>query len=214
MGSVLNGLLLRPKSPKYAGVMASFFSASAFVVAIFLCVYLISTKTPIHLTYEWFKTANLSLSFGFYFDALSAWMVLIITGIGTLIHVYSIGYMAFEPTPSRYFAYLNLFLFNMLVLVTADNLLVLFVGWEGVGLCSYLLIGYWYQDIHKANAGIKAFVVNRIGDAGFLVGIFICFKLFGTLDFDKLYPKLLSFASTSANPAMLDPMTLLFWMGV
>src|SRR6185437_4367859 len=109
---------------------------------------------------------------------------LIITGVGSLIHLYSIGYMSHDAKPAKFFAYLNLFLFNMLILVLADNLLLLFVGWEGVGLCSYLLIGFWYKDAEKATAGMKAFVVNRIGDAGFIIGLFILFSLFKSVNFE------------------------------
>ncbi len=108
-------------------------------------------------------------------DTLSMVMVLVVTGVGTIIHFYSIGYMAKDDGYARYFAYLNLFMFAMLVLVTAKSLPVLFVGWEGVGLCSYLLIGFWYKDIKNAAAGKKAFIVNRIGDFAFLLGIFVVF---------------------------------------
>ncbi|HTL53880.1 MAG TPA: NADH-quinone oxidoreductase subunit L [Planctomycetota bacterium] len=119
---------------------------------------------------------GLNVEFGLTVDRLSSLMLLIVTGIGTLIHIYSIGYMAHDRSPSRFFAYLNLFLAMMLTLVMADNLVLMFVGWEGVGLCSYLLIGFWYEDPEKAKAGRKAFVVNRIGDVGFLLGI--CIFLF------------------------------------
>ena len=112
-------------------------------------------------------------------DPLSMMMVLIITFVGTLIHVYSVGYMADEPSYWRFFAYLNLFVFSMLLLVLGDNFVVMFFGWEGVGLCSYLLIGFWYTDIEKAKAGMKAFVVNRVGDFGFILGLFLLFWSLG-----------------------------------
>ncbi len=123
--------------------------------------------------FSWFSTSLLSVDFGFLVDPLSSVMILIVTGVGTLIHIYSIGYMKGDQGFARYFSYLNLFLFFMLLLVMGDNLLVLFVGWEGVGLCSYLLIGFWFTDAEKAAAGFKAFVVNRIGDFGFLIGLFL-----------------------------------------
>jgi NADH-quinone oxidoreductase subunit L len=113
-------------------------------------------------------------------------MILIVTGVGSLIHLFSVGYMSHDARPFKYFAYLNLFLFNMLLLVLGDNLLVTFVGWEGVGLCSYLLIGFWFTDREKAAAGMKAFVTNRIGDAGLLLGIFLLFVTFGTIEFSAL----------------------------
>ncbi len=126
---------------------------------------------------EWVVDATLRL------DSLSALMLAFVTFVGFLIHVYSVGYMGHDAGYGRYFAYLNLFMFSMLTLVLAGNFLVMFVGWEGVGLCSYLLIGYDYHKKFAADAGKKAFVVNRIGDFGFILGIFGIFSLFGTLDF-------------------------------
>jgi len=135
----------------------------------------------------------------FQLDALSALMLAFVTFVGFLIHVYSVGYMGHEEGYGRYFAYLNLFMFAMLVLVLGANFLMLFVGWEGVGLCSYLLIGYYYEKKFAADAGKKAFVVNRIGDFGFILGIFGVFSLFGTLDFEKV------FGAAAANPAAYAP---------
>src|SRR5215813_10518088 len=153
---------------------------------------------------EWFVDAAFRL------DSLSALMIAFVTFVGFLIHVYSIGYMGHDRGYGRYFAYLNLFMFAMLVLVLGGNFLLLFVGWEGVGLCSYLLIGYDYHKKFAADAGKKAFVVNRIGDFGFILGIFGIFALFGSLDFQKV------FAEAAANPVAYAPyMTLicllLFW---
>ena len=125
--------------------------------------------------YSWLHSGALQVDVVLRVDPLSAAMIAIVTGVGFLIHVYSVGYMAEEPDAARYFAYLNLFTAAMLLLVLGDNLLLLFVGWEGVGLCSYLLIGFWYTDPEKADAGKKAFIVNRIGDAGFLLGVFVLF---------------------------------------
>ena len=142
---------------------------------------------------EWFVDAAFRL------DSLSALMIAFVTFVGFLIHVYSVGYMGHDKGYGRYFAYLNLFMFAMLVLVLADNFLLLFVGWEGVGLCSYLLIGYDYWKKSAADAGKKAFVVNRIGDFGFILGIFGVFALFGTLEFGKV------FAAAAADPARVAP---------
>ncbi|MBM4256568.1 MAG: NADH-quinone oxidoreductase subunit L [Deltaproteobacteria bacterium] len=125
--------------------------------------------------YPWITAGNLQVDFSLRVDALTAVMILIITGVGALIHIYSTGYMAHDEDVARYFTYLNLFTASMLLLVLGENLLLLFVGWEGVGLCSYLLIGFWYTDDEKASAGKKAFIVNRIGDAGFLLGMFLLF---------------------------------------
>ena len=125
--------------------------------------------------FEWIASGSLQIDATLRIDPLSALMLLFVTGVGTLIHVYSTSYMHGEKGFARYFAYLNLFMFNMLILVLGDSLPLLFVGWEGVGLCSYLLIGYWYEDPAKASAGKKAFVVNRIGDFGALLGMFLIF---------------------------------------
>src|SRR5207248_1701008 len=122
----------------------------------------------------------------FQLDQLSMVMTLVITGVGALIHVFSVGYMRDDPGYPRYFAYLNLFVFFMLTLVLGANYPVLFVGWEGVGLCSYLLIGFWFSEKANADAGKKAFIVNRIGDFGFLIAMFMLFANLGTLDFRQL----------------------------
>jgi len=182
-GSILNGLILRTPFPKRAGVIGTLFAGGSFVCAVLLWVNLMSTHTPVAASTHWVDAGALHLDWAFRFDWLTAVMALVVTGIGTVIHLYSIGYMSEDRSPARFFAYLNLFLFNMLVLISSDSLPGLFVGWEGVGLCSYLLIGFWYEDVEKANAGIKAFIVNRIGDAGFLIGIFLCYHLFHTLTF-------------------------------
>jgi len=136
--------------------------------------------------FQWFAAGGFAVDFVFRFDTLTAVMCLVVTGIGSLIHLYSIGYMAEDISSPRFFSYLNLFMFSMLLLVLGGNLLVLFVGWEGVGLCSYLLIGFWHKNIAFAGAGRKAFVVNRIGDAAFLVALFLLIQHFGTVDFREL----------------------------
>ena len=129
--------------------------------------------------YPWITSGTFHVDFALRVDPLAATMILVVTGVGFLIHVYSTGYMAHDEDVARYFAYLNLFTAAMLLLVLAENLPLLFVGWEGVGLCSYLLIGFWYTDDEKASAGKKAFIVNRIGDAGFLLGLFLLFWSLG-----------------------------------
>src|SRR6266850_1001855 len=125
---------------------------------------------------------SFQVPWGFRLDPLSGMMILIVTGIGTLIHIYSTAYMVDEPRGgvARFFCYLNLFCFFMLMLVLGNNFLVMFVGWEGVGLCSYLLIGYWYEKKSAADAGKKAFITNRIGDWGFVLGVFLIYTTFGT----------------------------------
>ncbi len=139
---------------------------------------------------NWINAGLLHIDFSLVLDQLSLVMLLIITGVGFLIHIYSVGYMEHEDGYWRYFAYLNLFLFFMTVLVLAGNALLMFVGWEGVGLASYLLIGFWFQKTSAADAGKKAFVVNRIGDFGFLIGLFYLLAYFGTLSFSEIASKL------------------------
>lgn len=135
--------------------------------------------------YEWIPIESLNI--GFHVDALTTVMLLVITGVGFLIHIYSIGYMSHDAGRARYFAYLNLFVFAMLILVLGNNYLMMFIGWEGVGLCSYLLIGFWFDRKSATDAGKKAFIVNRIGDFGFLLGMFTLFAAFGTLNFDHVF---------------------------
>lgn len=153
------------------------------------------------VVYPWISVGQFKLDMVFRLDSLSTLFTLVITGVGTLIHIYSIGYMSHDESPGKFFCYLNLFCFAMLMLVIGGSLPILFLGWEGVGLCSYLLIGYWYQDIEKAKAGKKAFVVNRVGDFGFLLGMFLIFSTFGTLDFESLR----SMFVHGALPAGVDP---------
>ncbi len=139
--------------------------------------------------YVWIPVGEFTATVGFLVDPLSAVMMLVVTFVGFLIHVYSVGYMHGDPGYARFFAYLNLFMTSMLILVLANNYLLMFVGWEGVGLCSYLLIGFWYQKKSAADAGKKAFVVNRIGDAGFLLGLFLIWRTFGSLAYGEIFPQ-------------------------
>jgi NADH-quinone oxidoreductase subunit L len=156
--------------------------------------------------FSWIDSGDLSVAVRLGLDPLSAVMMLVVTGVGFLIHIYSTGYMNHEKSYGRYFAYLNLFTFCMLMLVLADNFLVMFFGWEGVGLCSYLLIGFWYQRPSAAEAGKKAFIVNRIGDWGFLIGVFLIFMTFGSLDYGRVFseaPARLAMGGTLATAIAL-----------
>jgi len=145
--------------------------------------------------FDWISAGNLHVSLSFLVDPLSAIMLLIVTGIGFLIHVYSLGYMHHDAGFAKFFAYLNLFIFFMLLLVLGSNYIVMFIGWEGVGLCSYLLIGFWFKNSSYANAAKKAFVMNRIGDLGFLIAVFGIFATFGTLEFSGIFPEAAKMAS-------------------
>jgi NADH-quinone oxidoreductase subunit L len=143
---------------------------------------------PFVLSYwSWMPVGELEIDVALQLDQLSAVMLMVVTGISTLIHIFSIGYMYDDPGYARYFSYLNLFVFFMLVLVLGASFPVMFVGWEGVGLCSYLLIGFWFQDKEKADAGKKAFIVNRIGDFGFLIAMFLIFQHVGSLSFVEVF---------------------------
>lgn len=200
LGFAINGLRFRSHNSTLAGTVATLASGISFIGAIMLvcAFYQGGASNPVTLqAFNWFQIANLNVNFSFVVDRISSIMILIITGVGTLIHLFSMGYMSHDERPSKYFAYLNLFLFNMLLLVLGSNLLVMFVGWEGVGLCSYLLIGFWFKDPAKAAAGMKAFITNRIGDAGFLLGIFILFMTFGTVDFSSILQLLPAGAETT-----------------
>ncbi|MDR2338068.1 MAG: NADH-quinone oxidoreductase subunit L [Deltaproteobacteria bacterium] len=157
---------------------------------------------------DWFVVGAVRTSFELLFDNLSAVMTLVITGVGCLIHVYSIGYMKADAGRPRFFAYLNLFVFFMLLLVLSNNLLLLFVGWEGVGLCSYLLIGFWFKDPNNAKAGQKAFIVNRIGDAAFLLGIFLIVTQVGVLDFASIAESV-----QVINPRLIEIIALFLLIG-
>jgi len=187
---VINGLF-RNRMSKTAVVSLAVGSVGlAFVASVLLFLRLLGMAPDqriIHQTlFSWIPVGALRLDMAFLLDPLSAVMILVVSGVGFLIHVYSIGYMAHDEGIKRFFVYMNLFMFSMLTLILADNLVLLFVGWEGVGLCSYLLIGFWYHKDSAANAGKKAFIVNRIGDAGFLLGTFLIFWTAGTLRFTDL----------------------------
>jgi len=172
------------------GTIATLAIFASFVVSLQLFMRLLGMNGESRILeqtlFSWVQAGGLNLDIAFRMDSLNVLFSLVITGVGTLIHLYSIGYMSHDETPGKFFCYLNLFCFAMLMLVLGSSLPILFFGWEGVGLCSYLLIGYWYTDEEKAKAGKKAFVVNRIGDFGFLAGMFLIYWSFGTLDFAAL----------------------------
>ncbi|HEX2229300.1 MAG TPA: NADH-quinone oxidoreductase subunit L, partial [Candidatus Binatia bacterium] len=196
-----------------AGVLGTVAVGASFVLALYIFWLLPATGVFSDAVYTWIESGGFSVKLGFRVDSLSAVMLLIITGVGFLIHVYSLGYMAHDESLERFFVYLNLFIFFMLVLVMADNLLVLFVGWEGVGLCSFLLIGFWYHDPGNTIAGNKAFIVNRIGDFGFLLGILLLLTELGrqgvwTLDFAELNKNV-----GLLSPHMITVITLLLLLG-
>jgi NADH-quinone oxidoreductase subunit L len=190
VGFLLNGVRFKHTNYIAAGAIGTGAVFISFVCSVLLFMDLLAApedqRTIAVAFYEWFSVDKFSINAGFVVDQISSIMILIITGVGSLIHLFSIGYMHHDKGVTKYFAYLNLFVFNMLLLVLGDSLLTMFVGWEGVGLCSYLLIGFWFSDSAKAAAGMKAFITNRVGDAAFIIGMFILFVTFGTLNIHEL----------------------------
>ncbi len=194
IGFILNGLFLGKLSKTVVWVIACGSVFASFVISLFSFLELTKLATDARILeqtlFTWIKSGtNFEVSFGYMLDPLSAIMILVVTGVGLLIHIYSIGYMSHDKSFARFFTYLNLFMFSMLTLVLADNFLLMFVGWEGVGLCSYLLIGFWFHKKSATDAGKKAFIVNRIGDFGFLLGMFIIFWQVGSLNFVDVVAK-------------------------
>ena len=207
IGFLVNGFNFRKSNALLAGSIGTGAVVISFICAVLLFIETLGVPTRILNPYffTWLDVGSFKANAAFLMDPISGIMTLIITGVGSLIHLFSIGYMSHDERPFKYFAYLNLFIFNMLLLVLGDNLLVTFVGWEGVGLCSYLLIGFWFSDEKKAAAGMKAFITNRIGDAGLLIGIFILFSQLGTVNYQELtaYASSLSVENTWFSPITL-----------
>ncbi len=192
-----------------AGIFASLAILASFILSAAIFFQLPETPVNIHL-FDWIKSGSLSIPFSILIDHISIIMLLIITGVGFLIHVYSIGYMKGDEGYSRFFAYLNLFVFFMLLLVMGSDYLVLFAGWEGVGLCSYLLIGFWFKNTSYNNAANKAFIMNRIGDLGFLLGIILIYVTFGSTSFDVVFS---SAPGMAGNESAIVAITLLLFIG-
>ena len=204
LGFLLNGALGNRLGTAFVSIVGCGLPILAFAASVYSFLALQAGGTPlIDVVYTWAIIGGSSFEVSFYFDRLSAVMALIVTGVGSLIHVYSIGYMKEDSSYARYFAYLNLFLFFMLSLVLGRSLLVLFVGWEGVGLASYLLIGFWFEDPAKAAAGKKAFITNRIGDAGFLLGMFLLYQALGTLDADRINAAFMSATPPAVSASLV-----------
>ncbi len=224
IGLVLNLLFGKRLGEVFSGAVASLASGAAFVVSVLLALRLGTVPEGASLPFaEWIRTGNFSVDWGFRVDTLSVTMMLVVSGVGTLIHIYATRYMHADVRhngdPGRYrrfFVYFNLFILAMMILVSADNYLMLFVGWEGVGLCSYLLIGFWFEKgedgIGNAKAAKKAFVVNRIGDFGLLIALFTMFWFFGSFHFDTVFAAAPRVAQ--AAPAVIVLMTLFMLLGV
>src|SRR6266496_5337304 len=214
LGFVLNGALVfvRPTAKTLVSVIGAGVLIAAFVVSalVFSAFAGLHADAPVVLRYwSWIPVGTLQVDFALQVDQLSAVMLLVVTGVGALIHLFSIGYMRDDPGYARYFAYLNLFVFFMLVLVLGASFPVMFVGWEGVGLCSYLLIGFWFNERINADAGKKAFIVNRIGDVGFLIAMFLIFQHIGSLGFSEVFGK----APTALTGSAATAIALFLFLG-
>ena len=209
IGFLINGTMGKKLGDKAVGVIGSAAIGIAFALSIAAFIELIGHDAHHRIIdvnyFTWLTAGKLEIPFGMLLDPLSAVMILVVTGVSFLIHIYSTGYMHGDPGYPRYFAYLNLFVTFMLLLVLGNSYPIMFIGWEGVGLCSYLLIGFWFTDNAKATAGKKAFVVNRIGDFGFLIGVFLIFSTFGTLSFTGVAEQAQFFVGSGA---------IMFWIAL
>ena len=212
-GFLLNGTLGRRLPRALVATIALLFTLAPALIVADLWIYMKSAGAPLALSVvsqPWIAVSGFSVNFAFTVDHLTLIMLGVITGVGFLIHIYSVGYMAHEEGYWRFFAYLNLFMFFMLVLVLASSFLLLFVGWEGVGLASYLLIGFYFTKDSAANAGKKAFIVNRIGDFGFLLAMFLLVAHYGTLDFGTIFPQI---AASPLTGGIFTAIALLLVLG-
>jgi len=218
LGAVLNGFFLRSMPRGVTVTVATLAIAIPFFLSCALVFGPVAAGEAVRTDlFSWisvpFNNGRLEVPFGLAVDRLSGILLLIITGVGSLIHLYAGEYMSHEKGVYRFFAYLNLFVFSMLSLVLGSNMVVTFLGWEGVGVCSYLLIGYWYSDEANARAGMKAFVANRVGDLGFLIAMFLSVKLFGTLDYSRIAESLTAEFAAS-NAPLITTIGLCLLLGV
>jgi len=214
LGFLINGLVGKSLPKRTVGIIGSAAVGLSFLVTVAIFLELLKlpadARSVQKVVYTWIASGPFQVSVAYLIDPLSIIMLLVVSGVSTLIHIYSIGYMYDDEGFYRYFAYLNLFVFAMLTLVSANNFLLMFVGWEGVGLCSYLLIGFWYEKKSASDAGKKAFVVNRIGDFGFLLGMFLIFWTFGSLDFKTVFA---AAAKYPVGSGIITAMTLCLFLG-
>src|SRR5436305_1180216 len=213
-GFLLSGLLGWRLGKRFVTAMALLASGGAAVAGTIAVVQYHAAHPHgerfVNVVYSWIASGNIGADLAFQLDPLSIVMLMVVTWVGALIHLYSVGYMAHEDGYWRYFAYLNLFLSEMLILILGANYLLMFVGWEGVGLCSYLLIGFYYKTDYAPAAGKKAFIVNRIGDFGFLVAVFLMFAYLGTVDFGTVATRA---AATGVDPGLMTAICLLLFLG-
>jgi NADH-quinone oxidoreductase subunit L len=213
IGAAINGLFGKRFSRQAVSAIALGFCGAALVMALSIAARFSSSLPLLENLAPWIRAGDFQVDFAFYLDQLSLVMLLVVTGVGFLIHIYSVGYMWEESGFYRFFAYLNLFMFFMLTLVLASNYLLMFIGWEGVGLASYLLIGFWFTKDSAASAGKKAFIVNRIGDFGFLIALFLMIKHFGSLNFVQVFRIVSSMPTETVGAGLLTAIGLLLMVG-
>ena len=214
IGAAVNGFFGKRFSRRTVAAVALLFCGAAFLKTLLVAAQFSSLQLP-HTEFlaHWIRSGDFVVNFEFYLDQLTLVMLLVVTGVGFLIHIYSVGYMWEEGGFYRFFAYLNLFMFFMLTLVLAGNYLQMFIGWEGVGLASYLLIGFYFTRDSAANAGKKAFIVNRIGDFGFLIALFLMIKHFGSLNFGQVFTSVSPLPTETAGFGLLTSIGLLLMVG-
>ncbi len=213
-GAAINGFLGKKSSRTAVTTVGLVFPGAAFAWALSVAFRFSSVNLPYQeYIAHWIRSGSFSADFALYLDQLSLVMLLVVTGVGFLIHIYSVGYMWDDPSYYRFFTYLNLFMFFMLTLVLANNYLLMFIGWEGVGLASYLLIGFWFTKDSAASAGKKAFIVNRIGDFGFLIGLFLIIQHFGSLNFTQVFAQVQPLAPENASAGLLTAIGILLMVG-
>lgn len=213
LGAAINGFWGKKLSKSASGLIGCLVIGASFALSLYAFIHLRTHAEVDALSYvyfDWISAGKFSAPFALLLDPLSSLFLLIITGVGLLIHIYSTGYMHDDEGFHKFFAYLNLFVFFMLLLVLGSNYLIMFVGWEGVGLCSYLLIGYWFKNIDYSNAAKKAFIMNRIGDLGFLLGIFLIYITFGSVSYGVVFDQARSFGS---NETVITCIALLLFVG-
>ncbi|HEV7349290.1 NADH-quinone oxidoreductase subunit L [Telluribacter sp.] len=212
IGFLINGIGFRRVPKGAVGVIGSLAALGSFAVsvAVLSAFKAAGNETQVVSLFDWITVGNLTIPFSFQIDQLSLLMLMIVTGVGSLIHIYSIGYMKHDEGFGKFFAFLNLFLFFMLLLVMGSNYVIMFIGWEGVGLCSYLLIGFWNKNTDYNNAARKAFIMNRIGDLGFLLGIFTIIATFGSVEYTEVFSQA---TRLSVGDPMVVTITLLLFVG-
>lgn len=211
LGFIINGIGFRHLPKHLAGTIGSATALGAFAISI-LAWNNFNDQPQIVKVFDWISIGQLTIPFAFQIDQLSLLMLMVVTGVGSLIHIYSVGYMSHDEGFGKFFAFLNLFLFFMLLLVMGSNYVIMFIGWEGVGLCSYLLIGFWNKVTNYNNAARKAFIMNRIGDLGFLLGIFMIIQTFGSVEYLDVFSKAAN-GSFSINDNVIITITALLFIG-